>query len=359
MVAVAGVAVVLRFVTRVRILRFLGSEDWCILIAFMLSIGNTVGMTYQAKFALGRRLATLSPGQIMRCLQAYYATVLCYYNAQTFTKLSILLQYHRILKVHKLRIACYTLMATVAAYRLELLVTGVFPCLPPPAFWDKRVKGKCLPGPPLWFMNAALNIVTDLLIFILPLPAIRSLKLPRRQKIGLFIIFMLGFFVCIISILRLPSLDKAAVSTDFTYDNIGIASWSCVEINTAILCACLPTLKPLISYIFPGMLSAARSTSHTDYVRDGNNVDISNRGTGHKRGRLSKVGHSMKNRTVSDSESGAGIVMADEELALDCLDLHNRKEGAKEGAKEGIPHSRAKDSLHESPGQRSENEEWI
>lgn len=60
------------------------------------------------------------------------------------------------------------------------------------------------------------------------------------------------------SILRLPSLKKASISTDFSYDNIGIAIWSCIEVNVAILCACLPALKPLISHFFPGLLSTAK-----------------------------------------------------------------------------------------------------
>lgn len=38
-------------------------------------------------------------------------------------------------------------------------------------------------------------------------------------------------------------------------DNVGAASWSAIECNTGIICACLPTLKPLLSKIVPGLLS--------------------------------------------------------------------------------------------------------
>src|SRR4051794_3826966 len=124
--------------------------------------------------------------------------------------------------------------------------------------------------------------------------------------------------VCIVSILRLPSLVKAAVSTDFTWDNIGIASWSCVELNTGILCACLPTLKPLLSQLFPGLLSTGRSNS--DYRRYGSNRDVSRGAANSKKTGTARQTHSNKAGTVGDSESDAGIVGAPEEFDLDLIE---------------------------------------
>jgi hypothetical protein len=44
-----------------------------------------------------------------------------------------------------------------------------------------------------------------------------------------------------------------------TDDNVGAASWSVVECNTAIICACLPSLKPLISKVLPHIMTTNRS----------------------------------------------------------------------------------------------------
>ncbi|KKA20690.1 hypothetical protein T310_5272 [Rasamsonia emersonii CBS 393.64] len=62
--------------------------------------------------------------------------------------------------------------------------------------------------------------------------------------------------VCITSIIRLVSLKVIADSSDPTYDNVGAATWSSIECNTGIICACLPTLRPLISRILPRFLSS-------------------------------------------------------------------------------------------------------
>jgi hypothetical protein len=45
----------------------------------------------------------------------------------------------------------------------------------------------------IWYIMASFNLTTDLVIFLMPLPVIRSLQLPRRQKIMLFAVLGLGF----------------------------------------------------------------------------------------------------------------------------------------------------------------------
>lgn len=63
----------------------------------------------------------------------------------------------------------------------------------------------------------------------------------------------------------------AAESKDSTWDNTGIAKWSCIELNAAIVCGCATTLKPLIQRCFPRIFPGS-SGSH-GYIYQGNNVD--------------------------------------------------------------------------------------
>ena len=46
-------------------------------------------------------------------------------------------------------------------------------------------------------------------------------------------------------------------------DNVGAASWSAIECNVGIICACLPTLRPLISCIIPRLLSTVGDAEDT------------------------------------------------------------------------------------------------
>lgn len=124
--------------------------------------------------------------------------------------------------------------------------------MPVAYFWDKAIKGgHCMNEYAVWFTNAGVNIVTDFAIIILPMPVLRSLNLPLKQKRGLILVFTLGGFVCIVSILRLQSLVIISNSTDPTFDNPPAATWSSIETNVGLICACLPALRPLLSQLFP------------------------------------------------------------------------------------------------------------
>ena len=93
---------------------------------------------------------------------------------------------------------------------------------------------------------------------------------------------------CITSILRLHSLYIASVSTDITYDNVGAATWSAIELNVGIMCSCVPAMRPVINLIFPRLLSSTRRDHTSDpyprgasYYRNDSIVELSQVGKVH------------------------------------------------------------------------------
>jgi hypothetical protein len=88
--------------------------------------------------------------------------------------------------------ACRIGIIIITVYGTVILGTFLVPCLPVRAFWDKSVKGKCIGNLPFWYTASALNIVTDVGIFVLPLPVLAKLKLPMRQKVGLMGVLTIG-----------------------------------------------------------------------------------------------------------------------------------------------------------------------
>jgi hypothetical protein len=65
-----------------------------------------------------------------------------------------------------------------------------------------------------------------------------------------------------VSILRLQSLYVISKSTDVTWDNPLAAIWSSTELNTGIICSCLPTLKGCLTRYFPKVFSTYGSGRH-------------------------------------------------------------------------------------------------
>jgi hypothetical protein len=83
-------------------------------------------------------------------------------------------------------------MAIVVSYTIWTELGSIFACVPVRAFWTKEAGAKCINQYATWFTNAAINILTDIALIILPIPVIRNLNLARRQKQALIGIFAVG-----------------------------------------------------------------------------------------------------------------------------------------------------------------------
>ncbi|EME42974.1 hypothetical protein DOTSEDRAFT_72404 [Dothistroma septosporum NZE10] len=266
----------LRLVTRLGIVRNAGLDDLVISIAVALSICLTMTMCLQVKYGMGRHAATLTDHENVRSLIWFWASVWIYYLALCFAKLSILLQYLRIFPHRAFRKACFTLMVVVVAWTLWAFFSALFACWPIHSFWHKDIPGFCLNRLAVWFSNAAVNIVTDVCTAVLPLPVLKSLNLPKRQRYILMAVFGLGGVTCICSILRLSGLYAISKTSDISWDNPLAALWSSMEVNVGILCSCLPTLKGCISRYFPTLF---KNTSYGS--RNVTPLELGNPGKSH------------------------------------------------------------------------------
>ena len=110
--------------------------------------------------------------------------------ALTCIKISIILQYLRIFVGRSIRFWCWASIVLVTLYGLETFILAFAGCIPIHSFWTGG--GKCINMKFIWFFNAALNILTDIIILVLPMPVLSSLRLPTKQKVGLMFVFALG-----------------------------------------------------------------------------------------------------------------------------------------------------------------------
>jgi hypothetical protein len=92
-----------------------------------------------------------------------------------------------------MRIVYLVAIFIVGGWALSQTFVGIFACTPVRGFWDTTIESKCIPNIPQWYINAAGNIITDVAVFVLPIPAIWKLQLAKPQKVFLFGIFGLGF----------------------------------------------------------------------------------------------------------------------------------------------------------------------
>lgn len=67
---------------------------------------------------------------------------------------------------------------------------SIFNCKPISAFWT--TKGTCLDFRQFAIGYAIVNIITDFAVWLMPIPSVWKIQLPRAQKIALSLIFALG-----------------------------------------------------------------------------------------------------------------------------------------------------------------------
>ncbi|XDG07072.1 hypothetical protein ABKA04_006687 [Annulohypoxylon sp. FPYF3050] len=133
-----------------------------------------------------------------------------------------------------MRMTFIAAMIIIGCWSLSQIIVGIFICDPVDGFWEKSVNSKCIPNYPQWYINAAGNIITDIVIFVLPLPVLRHLHMPRAQRLVLIGIFSLGFFTCAISVIRVKFLKLGG---DFSYENVEGSSWSTTELCSGVTCS--------------------------------------------------------------------------------------------------------------------------
>ncbi|EMD87320.1 hypothetical protein COCC4DRAFT_80154 [Bipolaris maydis ATCC 48331] len=239
------VAVSLRLFTRMRYIGLqLGWEDYAIVVSLATGTVASVFQVLQADAGNGKHAIFIEFPEGFRPILKYLFWSIIFYNISlTFTKISILLQYGRIFTVRKMRIPLHIIMAMCIAWGVAMIIIAVYTCEPLPAKDGGPKQSSCVEGSIIWFVNAAVNILTDLLVAFLPVKVIWNLQIAKRPKIALVMILTIGCYT--------------------TYYSAPVAYWSSIEMNLAIVCASLPALKPLMVKILPGF--STRGGSNNSY----------------------------------------------------------------------------------------------
>lgn len=263
--AVATIMVSVRMYTRFFLVRQVGPDDYLATVTLVLIYGVGIGMALNTTNGLGRHISVLDKDQIYKYKRSFYSSMILYTSALLAVKTTLLTQYYRLFSVQTLRniyIAAFTL---VVCWSISQVLLAALACVPISAFWDSSVdSSRCLPPLPLLYANAAGNIATEVAVLALPLPVLGALNLHRSQRAMLIGIFSLGFLTVIISIIRIRYLNDLS---DYTYQTVPPACLSLAELTTALTCACLLTLRPIITRATPRTSEIAHEHKRGSYYR--------------------------------------------------------------------------------------------
>lgn len=127
-------------------------------------------------------------------VQLYFFAQILYKVNIGLTKVSILLLYLRVFVRPWFQTVCLIIMGVVVAFTTGTVFASIFQCTPVEYAFNKNIRGggHCINLTAFWFANAAFNILSDIVIIIIPTFVIKTLQLPKRSKVALCAVFALG-----------------------------------------------------------------------------------------------------------------------------------------------------------------------
>ena len=188
-------------------------------------------------------------------------------------------------------LATITTLVVVNVAGTALTLTLMFQCNPISSIFQNPIPPDtaCIDLTSLYLSSSPVNILTDVAILFLPMPVLGSLRLPKKQKIAVFVTMSFGVFVVAVDFVRVSYLENsfiarlqqtgrtsasATTTRVFNDDDFAlVALWSAVECEVGIICACVPALKPLVAKFIPSLLhdTVLRHTGNHSGTRDSNN----------------------------------------------------------------------------------------
>ncbi|KAL3429186.1 hypothetical protein BDV09DRAFT_190342 [Aspergillus tetrazonus] len=210
----------------------------------------------------GRKVATVDPSSVVVTLKTILPLEALYGIVMSLVKSSITMFYYNIFGTKKsFKISVIVVMIIVWLWAISVVLETLLLCRPLAYNWDTSIDGECGERNATFVVAGTLNLVTDLMVMVLPLPHIWKLKLNLAKKLALTAVFCMGLLVSVISIVRLMAL-MAIDFNDITYTLPMGVLWTVLEPQLAIVCANMPVLKPILSRMFPRLFGSTNQKSY-------------------------------------------------------------------------------------------------
>ncbi|KAG9829093.1 hypothetical protein KCU63_g15154, partial [Aureobasidium melanogenum] len=167
----------------------------------------------------------------------------------------------------------------------------------------------CIDTETFYITNAALNVVSDLMILVLPAPIVWSLNTDVRKKVILTGLFSMGSVSCLVSVLRMRSIIVLYKDgfNDLTWGVVEVVIWSQAELTAAMFCTCTPCLRPLfekITPMFASVVNSRKGTTNNTFGSSGKYVRTDDYGHSHGHSHRSTA---SKAHSLADIEMDSGI----------------------------------------------------
>ncbi|RDL41586.1 Uncharacterized protein BP5553_01565 [Venustampulla echinocandica] len=290
------VAVVLaRLYVRRIMLKTLGWDDVFIIAATTCGIGSFATYIGEIHHGIGKHMLAILPDEMTKISHYRYFHSIIITCGIYFVKLSAAFFLLRLITNKKYKIFLYCMIAFLASMTLVTSSTLTFYCTPIRASWDFSLvisgEAKCFDNntfKAIGLFNSCVNIITDFIFALLPVPMVVTLQVNMRTRISLIGVLSLGLVASSAAIVKTVYQSQLFDTPDWSRDD-NYWVWSSVEMYIGILAASLPPLRPLFGKLLDSAKSlrsrvtgtatgptVPRSQKHKYYIQDDSSVAMHN-----------------------------------------------------------------------------------
>ncbi|KAK2002582.1 hypothetical protein LX36DRAFT_599229 [Colletotrichum falcatum] len=296
----AGIVVGLRFVARhLQGAKYL-IDDYTMLAAMVLLVGNMVMNLVLVDGGIGLHSGRLTLEQIQFLDRIMIGAEILYVNGVNMYKVALLLLYLRIFPMRQVRKGAIICGSLTTGWTLACVVAASIQCIPITKVWEPWKTGFCINLFLTQLCIAIPSIMVDIAILYLPIPHVLRLQMGRGQRVLVLLTFLLGSYVVFCSVYRFR-IFLLYTRDDVPYSLAQGLAWNIIEISSGIVSACLPTMGPIVRLLWKGLLESASRSGLEKYARS---LSTTNKKSGSRSANVT-IGGGQRSGTGSHANEGS------------------------------------------------------
>ncbi|KAF4855297.1 hypothetical protein CGCSCA4_v001425 [Colletotrichum siamense] len=261
-----------RLYVRKYVINAFGIDDWACLVGLIsVTMFNGVGLAV-VHYGVGKHIQHVSQEHLKMWFLLYYICICMYLFVSLAVKSSILLLLRRVFPTPYIQHTTLGLIIFLVLFTISGSIVGAFQCTPPKYAYQleflmspDRAK-YCFSTDVtygIFMYQAATLFACDIIIFLLPFPALMKLHIGSAKKTALLLVFGSGLVACIAPAIRFESIQfYKSGSSDTTYAGASSLYWMAIEYNLGLVAGSLAGLRPLVSKVVTALRSSRGNSAY-------------------------------------------------------------------------------------------------
>ncbi|ROW01703.1 hypothetical protein VSDG_01989 [Cytospora chrysosperma] len=256
MLAVTWVSALLRAYVRICMIKNVAADDWWMLTSLqaIYTIYSGAALWGIVHGGTGKRTEELTLEEVHEGLFSWYICEVLYAPASVMVRTSVAIFLLRVASTPVHRWIIWANLGVVYIISIVFFFIVTFQCSPPRYFYDqiRGQQGSCVNlniVPNVTIAHSAIGATSDLIFASLPIVMLWKVQLNKRTKLVIALLLSMGFVAGIVLLVRIPYVERLAITPDFLYETVPVATWSVLEPSLGIIAGCVATLRPLFHHL--------------------------------------------------------------------------------------------------------------